>query len=309
MYTFWSITRTEWRLAWRSHTLWIVQGVVVAVSLLAWLTGARSQEFTGVEYVADVIFFSLQFQLLLLPIIVGSAVARDLEARSDIIWATPLDAFVHLCGVVVGLWLALLPTLVAQIGVHWLAAFTVPGARPDVLWRYAFPLLLIGTTLGIGISTLLAVCVRRTLPLLVVWGPLWVGLLLLSGSTPFLKSLMLASPFNVFLHTLEISPSVGLRPSTALVQSLSIWFVGVGLLAVLLGLIVALITDQRRMVRRGVPITLWAVLALMVAGAASCGIPKPLLPKRSCRRRSTTKRTHGRCAIIRLTPRSIRSSN
>jgi hypothetical protein len=250
MHMLWAVTKTEIRLAWRKRSFWMVQGLILLWGFKLGMAAVAERIVLG--FVSDEIFSLLSAELLLLPILVGPAVARDLGVPGDLLWTTPLDALTHAVGVTGGLWLALLPALVFQVGTRWLIGYMVYGVQAPLFWTYGLPPLLISVGAGLGLVVLLATILRRTLPLLLVWAAL---------STSILVWAKMTSPLNLGFSRLQLSPALGLGLYRSLVHSLSAWWVAVGLMAVPLTVYMALVADGRRAVRRRVQLWPWVLLA------------------------------------------------
>jgi hypothetical protein len=249
MHMLWAVTKTEIRLAWRRRSFWMVQGLILLCGFKLGMAALAERIVLG--FVSDEIFSLLSAELLLLPILVGPAVARDLGVPGDLLWTTPLDALTHAVGVTGGLWLALLPALVFQVGARWLIGYMVYGVQAPVFWTYGLPPLLISVGAGLGLVVLLATILRRTLPLLLVWAAL---------STSILVWAKMTSPLNLGFSRLQLSPALGLGLYRSLVHSLSAWWVAVGLMAVPLTVYMALFADGRRTVRHRLQLWLWVLL-------------------------------------------------
>lgn len=261
MTTLWAIIKSEIRQTWRQRSFWIAQVLVLVPILLAWQADSYERDLLGGQFVADEVNRILAFELLLLPIVVGPAILRDQEETGELLWTTPLDALTHLGGTLAGLWLALLPVLTGQVGVRWLLGLSVPGTHLSYIWTHGLPLVLAASSAGLGLAVLLAVLLRRTLPLLVVWGGLWLAISGFGGSPGELTTLR-----NLLFVSLVFSPTVGLGLSRPLVLGLALWFVGLGLVAPLLALGLGLAMDRRQAVRYPAPLILGMIIAIGVLG-------------------------------------------
>lgn len=268
MRSLWAVIRTELLLAWRRPTFWVVQVLWLLPLALTLVTNlGNAMTLVAGAFVAEQLLIALMTWLVLLPLIVGPALTRDLGEVGDLLWATPLDALTHLLGMSAGLLLALLPAFLVHLTAQWLAGTLLLGAPAMLFWRYGPPLLVASTIAALGAAIFLALLLRRTLLLLLVWIALWAALL--QGGTGFfglIESVALASPANLFFQRLQISPSLGLGPSRALVQGLALWFAGLGVLAALLALGAAVWSDVRRAVRPGPALVTWAVVAGLLVG-------------------------------------------
>lgn len=276
MSSLWAVMRTEIRLAWRRHTFWIVQVVwllplaLTLVSNLGNATALRQAQDTALRgdmFIGEQLVISLMTWLVLLPLIIGPALIRDLDEVGEILWATPLDGLRHLLGVSIGLLAALLPALLVHLVALWLVGYVLIGAPAGLFWRYGPHLFLASTVAGMSLAIMLALLLRRTLLLLLVWVVLWAGVLQMSlGFFGALGGVALASPVNLFFYNLQVSPSLGLGPSKPLVQGLVVWFIGSGVLVVLLAVGMAVIADRRRAVRPSIALATWILLAGLLAG-------------------------------------------
>jgi hypothetical protein len=264
---FWAVLRTELRLIVRRRSFWVVQTLIHALTLLTWFEQTTMYDPTGLGFISRAISFVLIIELLLLPVVVGPSITREFGTTGDVAWATPLDALTHFLGMLAGLWLALAPMLFVQIGVRWLVGIFAVETRPELLWIYGLPLILIGVTAGLGIVVLLGMLVRRTVPLLIVWVALWgMNTYLLANRVP----IEMGVPFRFLLQlpnfNLNLSPALGLGLFQPLVRGLALWFSGVALTTLLLGLLAALWSDRRRTLRYVAPVLIWALVAAMVQG-------------------------------------------
>jgi hypothetical protein len=256
MTTFWAVTRTEIRLTWRRRSFWIVQGLVLFSALKLALVNVPDRIVLGL--VSSEVSSLLLMELLFLPLLVGPATTRDLGAAGEMLWVAPLDALTHVAGVSAGLWLALLPALVVQVGARWLIAYLVHSLGAPSFWVFGLPPLLISASAGLGLVMSLAILLRRTLSLFLVWGAL------LSGALAWAK---MTSLLNLGFSSLQLSPALGLGLYRPLVYGLSVWFVGVGLMALPFVLGGVLLADRRRATRYVVPWLLWVLVAGLILGS------------------------------------------
>ena len=257
--TLWAVMRTEMRLTCRRRSFWIVQGLVLLAGVLPWLFGGRVGEVTGLQGILATINTFIVVELLFAPLIVGPAVSRDLGQEGEVLWATPLDALTHIAGVVSGLWLALLPALLTQIGTCWLLSSLLSGIRAGLFWTCGAPLLIVAMAAGMGLVALMTMLLRRTLPVLIIWGALY----LLTSAGLDDSARQATSLLNITFSALELSPSLGLGLYQPLVNGLSLWFLGVGGLAASMAVGIALLVDRRRAIRH----TSLFVPCVLIAGA------------------------------------------
>jgi hypothetical protein len=262
MSTFWAVLHVELRLAWRRRSFWIVQALVLIIALPSfWGYKSTWEGPTGLMTMAQEVQIMLLLELLLLPLAIGPAITRDRGGAGDTLWTTPLDAFAHLLGVVAGLCLALLPFLVVQIAARWLLGLAVGVNRPEIIWIYGLPLLVLGTCAGVAIASVLGVLLGRTVLLVVIWVALWAAnMYFFNGITIGGRD---AWRFFFKLPDLDffLSPVAGLGLSRSLLVGRSIWFLGMGLTMLALATLVALLVDRRRSLRYGVPLLVWALVA------------------------------------------------
>jgi hypothetical protein len=268
MACFCQIVRTEIRQLWRRRSFWIVQGVLLLPALIFLIAALFVSSPAGVLGDEGLPGQSaMPFLLILMPILIGPTVTRDLGRSGEVLWSTPLDALSHLAGVFAGLWLGLLPGIGLQAAAWWLGGLFLPGYPAGVAWFYFLPLALVTMTMGLSLAVLLGLIVRRTLPLLILWLALGVWLAFLrqplDAFTPFQEMSLL----NFSFSHLKLSPSVGLGLYRASVVSAAVWFVGLSLAVLCLALILYPLVDRRRAIRRRWPVLLWAAVVAAVLGA------------------------------------------
>lgn len=246
MKTFGMVLYNEIRLAWRRRSFWVVQLLWLLPILLDFVLGPRSAS-GETNFVANAIEALISFEFLLLPLIVGPALLRDLGEPGELVWTTPLGAATHLAAVLCGLLLALLPLLVAQLAVRWLLPTLLwDYSAALLLWPYGLPLVIVSTLVAIAIVALLTFLLRRLLLLLLASVGLWFGTIALLSRLTTTSANPLDSPLNLLFNGLELSPSVGLGLSRPLVLGLAGWLVGLGALLAMAALGTALWRDHRR---------------------------------------------------------------
>ncbi len=274
MKTFWAIATTEWRLAWRRPSFWVVQGVLLLTSAnyLFFHGGGLGSFNPGgltLHYVSEQLYFLNAVLLLLLPLLLMPSLLRDQETVGDLLWTTPLGALSHGLGVTLGLLLGLLPLLAVQLLARWLLLMLAAEAEaPGLLFVYGPPLLAVSLAAGLGLLMLLVNLLRRPLAVLLLWLPLWLITVWLSRGITTTQPLPLQSPLNLFFHGLDLSPSVGVGLAWPLVQGLALWFFGLGLVGFSLALLLGLCLDKRKATRQPlVPVLLLGLAAVLALGA------------------------------------------
>lgn len=286
MKTFQAVMWNEMRLLWRQRSFWIVQAVlllpVIVVIVISIFDRSVSQLFYGSSIPAMGL---LPLLYLVMPILAGPSILRDLEKTGELLWSSPLDPLVHHIGMYAGLWLGLLPAALLQLGFWRLAGIFVPDPPPTSTWAYALVLHLTANTLGVSLVFLAAVLARRMLPLLLGWTALWgyvffrveFGESLAEGYYP----LATMSSWNVFFHNLTLSPTLRLGFARGLVLSMLAWFFGISLAAFVLAGLLGWLLDRRRTLRSG---AVWGVLsavglvALLGGYAFNAAAANALLP-------------------------------
>ncbi|MGH2542792.1 MAG: hypothetical protein ACRDIB_08345, partial [Ardenticatenaceae bacterium] len=99
MPSLWAVIRTETWLTWRRHTFWAVQLLWLLPLALTFLTNLGSAMTPlASTFVSEQLVIMLMMWLVLLPLIVGPALTRDLGEAGEVLWTTPLDALTHLLG-------------------------------------------------------------------------------------------------------------------------------------------------------------------------------------------------------------------
>jgi hypothetical protein len=268
MSTFWAIVRNEARLLWRQASFWVIQGLLLLSTPLS-------------AYVPVLpIPTALVLLYLVIPVLVGPALLREAGKSGEIVWSSPTSALTHYAGMLVGLWLGLLPASFLHLAGWFLAYQFSPNlfsvSRFHVnnfsfwIWPVSLAFLLLANTVALLMTALLAMLVRRMKPLLILWSVLWLvifvkvifGPAMSETPVPMQENIFI----NVFFHNLRFSPSLGLGLSQERVFSMAAWFLGLGLLAASLGLAVSLLGDRRRSLRN-----LWVLPVLILAGGLATG--------------------------------------
>jgi hypothetical protein len=266
--TFLAIIHNEVRHLWRRKSFWILQGVLsipAIVYVIVNLIPESARVLGEYELPGQI---TLTFLLLLMPMLIGPSIIRDLDKIGDILWSTPLDGFTHLIATYSGLWLGLLPGIGIQTCIWWLMALLTPGVSPGVIWLYFLPLALIAMSLGLSMVILLALIIRRTLPLIIIWVALAIWLYLGRVGLDTFRPFQELSLLNINFSHLKISPSVGLGLYRTQVISLGIWFIGISLLVASLALLLYPLVDRRRTLRYRwtLPLSTLAAVGLMSIG-------------------------------------------
>jgi hypothetical protein len=263
MATFWAIVRNEARQLWRQRSFWVIQILLLLPTLLIAF---------GPPIPATLVLL-----YLVIPILVGPALLRDAGNPGEIVWSSPTDALTHYMGVITGLWLGLLAGSLLQLSGWFLASLFFPKIFSSTLfipnnfsfwiWPVSLAFLLLANTVGLFLTALLAMLVRKLAPLLIIWTVSWLWVFM---STTFLPGIRndASAPMqmmifnNIFFNNLLFSPSLGLGLSGKQVFGMAAWFLGLALLAASLGLAASLLADKRQGMRR-----LWILPALILIGA------------------------------------------
>jgi hypothetical protein len=252
MEAFLAIVGNEARQLWRQRSFWVIQILLLLPALLI--------AFGPPIPTALVLLY------LVIPILVGPALLRDMGKTGEFIWSSPTGPLTHYTGVLTGLWLGLLPGSLLQLLGWFLASLFIPNTFSFWIWPTSLAFLLLANTIGLFLTALMAMLIRELAPLLIIWTALWLWVFMSiiflpalgEGSTPM--QLMIFN--NIFFHNLSFSPSLGLGLSRDRVFGMAAWFLGLGLLAASLGLPASLLADRRRAVHR-----LWVLPVLILIGA------------------------------------------
>ncbi len=253
MAAFLNAAITEARQTWSRRTYWLIQVLLlIPISLSSF---------------GPPIPAALVLLYLAIPYLVGAPLLE--EARR------PSGPLARRVGVLAGLWLGLLPGSLVQIAGWFLASCLIPSASQSIsntytfwIWPASLAFLLLANTVGLFLVFLLAVLVRRARPspLWFIWTLLWLLVVaqvivlpvFMEASTPMQQDAF----YNIFFQDLRFSPTLGLGLSQERVTGMGAWFLGLGLLAAVLGLALSLLTDRRRAVPRWLALT-----ALVMTGA------------------------------------------
>ena len=267
MATFWAIVRNEALQLWRQRSFWVIQlFLLFPVLFIAF---------------GPPIPTALVLLYLVIPILVGPALLRDVGKPGEIVWSSPTGALTHYSGVIAGLWLGLLPGSLLQLAGWFLASLFIPHIfspslfLPDTfsfwIWPVSLAFLLLANTVGLFLTALLAMLIRKLAPLLIIWTALWLWAFVSVIFLPAFREM--GAPMqgvifhNIFFYNLRLSPSLGLGLSHDRVFGMTSWFLGLGLLAASLGVAAGLLADRRRSLRN-----LWVLPAvILIGGLAAAG--------------------------------------
>ena len=209
-YTYKSVVVNSIRHLWRMRAFWIIQGILaigpVLVSSIAYLSEPNNP-LTLSMGVPGVGTLALNF--LVLPFLVAPAVLDDFGKVGEILWSSPLDNLVYFAGRFSGLWLGLTTGSVLQLCGWFLASLLWFNLLTEWVWLVSLAIYMLANFLGLSAVILLAVLIRRKLPLMLSWGVLWVWFFyqvifaesLAEGFNP-----MSTTAFtNIFFHNLSLS--------------------------------------------------------------------------------------------------------
>lgn len=263
-----SVLQNEVRRLWRRRSFWIIHGLLAGLPALILLlfAGTPGIPLQDGLYIPGVSTLALYY--LVLPILAGPAILNHLGQVGEIVWSSPLDSLTHFAGVFSGLWLGLAAGVAMQLGGWFLAHLLLVDFLPGQVWLFSLSIYLLALTLGLSLTFLLAMLVRRILPVLLIGAGLWVWTYL---SVVFAEALaegflaLSGSAFrNVFFHNLALSPSLGLGLEADQVRGMFAWFLGLSLAAAGLALVLAPRADPRRATRLA-----WFAPLLLVLGVAA----------------------------------------
>jgi hypothetical protein len=270
MATYLSVSRNAARQLWRRRAYWTVQGLLFVIpvlfAVLTFLATTGSPLGAG-AYVPGL--FTLGLYYLLLPILVGPAILTDLGKVGEILWSTPLDGLVYFAGLFSGLWVALLPGSLLQLGGWFLADLFWSNFLSEWTWLLSLAIYLLANTLGLSLAFLLAMLLRRTLPLLLTWSALWIwiyfSVVFSEALAESFNPLSKTAYSNIFFHNLILSPSLGLGLVRDQVTGMFVWFLGLSLVLLSLALLLAPRVDPRRYTRLSWFAPLMVGLSLLAA--------------------------------------------
>jgi hypothetical protein len=251
-----SIVVDSVRHLWRKKAFWIINGVLalgpVLISSIVFLVDPNQPISLGVSVPG---LFTLALNYLVLPFLVAPAILDDFGKVGEILWSSPLDNLVYFAGRFSGLWLGLVVGSLLQLCGWFLASLLWLNILTEWVWLLSLAIYLLANFLGLSVVFLLAVLTRRTLPLVLVWGALWVWLYyrvvfseaLAEGFNPIISLAFT----NVLFHNLSLSPSLGLGLIQGQVLGMFAWFFGLGLVVLSLALLLTSRLDERRSTRHG----------------------------------------------------------
>jgi|GEM_PF-1906858 len=247
MAKFRKIMRLEISLLWRRRSFWVIQILLLvpaAVTVAAWFV-------SGIRPPAEIesLAISRQILLLVLPILVGPAITKDLGLVGEIIWSTPVESLTHLAGLFSGLWVGLLPAVLLNISAWFVIQFVAHGLGAIHVWLYGLPIFLLTMTVGLCLALFLGLIMRNVVLLQIVWVALWVFWTVNVGGLDMFTALEKRPWINFSFHNLKLSPSLGLGLSQNLAFGLGVWILGFGLSVFALAMLVSLVVDRRRGLR------------------------------------------------------------
>ncbi len=273
MKTFRAVMWNEMRVLWRRRSFWILQAVLLLPAVLIIVVSLFDYSVSQLFYGQGIPGLGLVPLLyLVMPILAGPSILRDLKSTGELLWCGPLDPLVHHTGIFTGLWLGLLPGTLLQLGFWRLAGIFVPDPLPLSTWSYALGLYLLTNTLGISLVFLAATLTRRMLPLLLGWTALWGVVFFkvefMESMTEGYFPMATVAFWNVFFHNLALSPTLHLGLSQRLVLSMLVWFLGLALAAFVLAGLLGWLFDRRRTLRN---LFVWGALSVAGLGVLAGG--------------------------------------
>lgn len=247
MATFRKIMSLEISLLWRRRSFWVIQILLLVpagVTVAAWFA-------SGIRPPAEIesLAISRQILLLVLPIMVGPAITKDLGQVGEIIWSTPVESLTHLAGLFSGLWVGLLPAVLLNLSVWFVIQFAAHGLSAIHVWIYGLLLFLLMITAGLSLALVVGFVLRNVVLLQIVWVALWIIWIVNVGGLDMFTALEKVPWINFIFHNLKLSPSLGLGLSRNLVLGLGIWIVGFSLSLFVLAMLISLVADRRRGLR------------------------------------------------------------
>jgi hypothetical protein len=275
MSTVSAIARNEIRLLLRRRAYWVVHSLLVlpalvllGVSIYFRLTGSGFPAIGlwGTGYALEPMMFLFLF-LLLIPVIAAPAINQHWGKMGEVLWSTPLEPFTHQAGLFLGLWLGMLPGILLQFATWTLVDLFFPDPLSDLRFLYALGLILVTVTIALGICLLLCALLRHTLVVMIAWVAGWVFLFLSISPIEEFRALQINWPYNLYFNNLIFSPSLGLGAYGPVILGMVLWFLGLGIAAAILGLLVSLLFDRRRSMSRALPVALAGGVALILAGS------------------------------------------
>jgi hypothetical protein len=248
MDTFRKIMSLEVHMLWRRRAFWIIQILLLfpaGITVLAWFIS----DITPPAEIES-LSISRQVLLLILPILVGPAITKDLGLVGEILWSTPVEALTHLAGLFSGLWVGLLPAVLLNLSVWFVIQFAAHGLNALHIWIYGLPLFLLMITAGLSLALVVGFVLRNVVLLQIVWVALWIFWMANVGGLDLFTALEKRAWINFTFHNFKLSPSLGLGLSGDLALGLAIWILGISLSIFILALLISSITDRRRGLKR-----------------------------------------------------------
>lgn len=261
-----TIVQNSFRHLWRKKAFWVIQGLLslgpVVISIIIYLADPNTWITLGTSVPGT---FTLALNYLVLPFLVTSVILDDFGKIGEILWSGPLDNLVYFVGRFSGLWLALAAGTLMQIGGWFLASLLWLSLLTEWVWLVSLAIYLLANTLALSMLFLLAVLLRRIMPVMLGWAVLWVyfyyTVSFAEGLTEEFYPMISTAYINIFFHNMLLSPSLGLGLTQSHFIGMFAWFLGVSLVAFSLALWISPLVDRRRAVRFG-----W--FAPVLAGAA-----------------------------------------
>jgi hypothetical protein len=243
------------RRTWRRRSFWVINFILAGLPLLMAVLMFLSDRGAALPFdrFAPRGLTTLALYYLVLPMLVTPILVEDFGRVGEILFSGPLDNLAHFAGLFAGLWIALLTGSLIQLGGWFLADLLWFNPLGEWAWLFILAVYLLANTLALALIFLLAMLLRRTLPLLLIWSVGWVVLYL---SNVFIESFeesfypLSESAFrNIYFHNLVLSPSLGLGLSQDQVVGMFAWFLGLSLAAFSLALLLSSRVDARRSTR------------------------------------------------------------
>jgi hypothetical protein len=174
----------------------------------------------------------------------------------------------HLAGIYSGMWLGLLPGILAQV-ILWSLVYALDGSLSlRYVWVYFLPLLLVNLSLALNLVTVMGLLVRRTVVLVITWVAFWILLSLLRQGIEEFRPFQEAALLTINFENMKISPALGFGLYHPTVMAMVIWFLGIALLGLGLAALLYPLVDRRRALRDKRPalFSIAASSAILVIG-------------------------------------------
>ena len=249
-----SILINSLRHLWRKRSFWILQGLLaigpVVISTIIFLVEPNYPITLGVS-VPGIGTLALNF--LTLPFLVARVILDDFGKVGEILWSGPMDSLVYFAGRFSGLWLGLAAGSLLQICGWFLASLLWLNIVTEWVWLLSLAIYLLSNFLGLAVIFLLAVLIRRNLPLTLTWAAAWVWIyytvIFSEGLSEEFYPMHTTAFLNIFFHNLKLSPSMGLGLAQSRFLGMFAWFFGVGLVALSLTFLLSPLLDTRQSTR------------------------------------------------------------